>query len=192
MKKIAGSIFVSLIVIVLVIGCTELGPDTNLDTNNPPNPLIDINFGELPDKDLCEFTDTGWQCVLLKNEGDFNYANYDYDDFKDIDSNFKDQCILGNGRYSCVGYCMPFYWHTCDFPFDDVGKECDSSSKCQGICRIENALIEEKFPNRSMYDEHVWEGVKGTCAEYRYEPCNDWWFGVDNGTVKFLGGMLCD
>lgn len=127
----------------------------------------------------CEDTKTGWQCK-------FNYISIIAEGL------YKQKCENQSGIWKCYGFCLPHYTHSCDFPFDDAGKECTNSQQCKGKCVVDFEYVEKNYPDREGWkDINCTDSCKGTCAKYPLGTC-DHWFEVNNNVIEDHTGLLCD
>jgi len=127
----------------------------------------------------CRDTKTGWAC-------EFSYFNIISEGL------YEQKCEMQGGRWSCYGFCLPYYTHSCDFPYDDVGKECYNSQQCKGKCIVDFEYVEKNYPGRVEYEDiNCTDLCKGTCSEYPLMMC-DHWFEVNNTKIEDHTGLICD
>jgi len=143
---------------------------------------------EVPNKDLCQNTESGWSCSW--GEDDPPPENYGV-----RGEEFKDYCLGQGGSWICYGFCMPEYERFCDFPFEDQGKECSNSSECQGGCKAYVEGEESMDIASNNYSKLIQKDCsdgecKGQCSPYPKRFC-DFWYEIENNKVV-PHMILCD
>jgi hypothetical protein len=141
---------------------------------------------ELPDQTLCQFTQTGWSCVLTKDHNWFSDSNWSLT-YEPIRDQFSEVCQQQNGFFRSYGYGTPNYDHFCDWKFSDAGKKCLNSATCQGKCIIEGdgAVIETMDPVDQLNSK-----LEGTCAPFELRTC-DWYIELNDEKI-FENNAICD
>jgi len=133
----------------------------------------------------CAETKTGWVC------------SFNSQTTADI---YEQKCENSGGRWECPGYCFANYQHYCDFPFDDVGKECTNSDQCDGSCIMNYTEVTQNYQNSKIYftNETYYSKInctgicKGTCTKYPATDLGGEWFEINDSVIIVRGGMYID
>ncbi|MFC1662987.1 hypothetical protein ACFL04_02335 [Patescibacteria group bacterium] len=190
---------VGAVVFVVIYNQEEISNNTNtqnvntqsINTNVSVNLNTNIQTRQLPDEELCNNNENGWQCKLVPDDYIGNF-NDDWEMFRQVDNDYKKSCENQDGEWTCYGLCMPSYDHYCDFPYTDVGSECSNSDQCAGKCIVGTEYVDNTFTDREGFEDIiVGTDFVGSCAEYPLREC-DWWYELNDGKIENHTGILCD
>lgn len=144
--KFSGQIKIIAVILLLLI----LWFIFTLTDNYIPKTGEIPNINDLNDiKALCKINSTGWECSFNKSE--YDPQNYSKDP---LILNYANACQQQEGKWTCSGFCLPYYPHYCNFKYADAGAICISDIQCgSNSC---NGLF----------------GV-GTCSAYPWNHCQN-------------------
>jgi len=126
-------------------------------------------------------------------------------------TDFRGKVRVGAGYCKIRGGEMQKQYHNdyghdsayafCFRPYFDAGKSCQSSSDCQGGCKLASSVIssdksEEKLELygcvRDIKEYHCNNlNITGTCVSLpkgRYSNCGGYWVLIDKDTIQYVGG----
>jgi len=163
--------------------CTCVDNICNTD-GSPPKGFS--KKGTLPDKDLCDYIETGWVCSTDEENCD--------DDWRcgGIFDSLGAECGAQGGLWTCYGFCSASYGHYCYFPYEDTGENCDSSEDCQGLCIVGDEDLGAEGGGQYQLVGTRCDDCQGTCAEYPLSVCDWGWYEIEDGVIVDMGDALCD
>lgn len=108
------------------------------------------DLGGIPNNKLCEKKELGWSCKMNEKGDVIDFFGYSFGKKR-----LNEICNKQGGRLDCYAECYVGGYHTCLFPFEDVGKSCNDSVDCRGECLVYDNEI-------SAYAISLNQGFKST------------------------------